>query len=114
VAWVPHEVVFVARGDGPFLLAYGNGKAKPGALALSTVLPRRDEHPLTQARAASVGEVSGAAPVAPSLFAEPGRFFSHLAENREFKKWVLWGALVVGVLLLAGMAFRLLRNLGSG
>jgi hypothetical protein len=113
VAWVPHEVVFVARGDGPFLLAYGNGKAKSGALPLGTVLPRRDEHPLTHARAASVGEVSGAAPAAPSLLAEPGRFLSHLADNREFKKWVLWGALVIGVLLLAGMAFRLLRNLGG-
>lgn len=114
VGWVPHEVVFVARGEAPFLLAYGNRKAKSGALPMGTVLPRQGERQLTQARYASVGEVSGAAPPSPSLFAEPGRFLDHLADNRELKKWLLWGALVIGVVLLAGMAFRLLRSLGSG
>jgi hypothetical protein len=81
---------------------------------MGTVLPRQGERQLTQARYASVGEVSGAAQPTPSLFVEPGRFLDHLAANREFKKWVLWGALVIGVVLLAGMAFRLLRSLGSG
>lgn len=114
VGWVPHEVVFVARGDPPFRLAFGNRKSKVGALPVAAVLPRQGERHLAQANAASVGEVSGGPQPMASVFSEPGRFVSQLVENPEIKKWVLWGALVIGVLLLAGMALRLLRTLGSG
>lgn len=111
LGWVPHQVVFVARGDAPFLLAYGNRKAKPGALPAATLLPQQDGRQLAQAKGARVGEVTGSAPA--SRFGEPGRFLSQLADNRDLKKWLLWAALLAGVLLLAGMALRLLRSLES-
>jgi hypothetical protein len=94
-------------------LAYGNRQAKAGALPLAAVLPQHDERQVTEAKRASVGTISGSALPAPSAFGEPGRFLNNLVENRDAKKWILWSALLVGVLLLAGMAFRLLRNLGN-
>jgi hypothetical protein len=114
LGWVPHEIVFVARGAAPFSLAYANRKAKPGALPVASVLLQQGEHQIMEVKRASVGDISGSAQPAPSLFGEPGRFLSHLSENRDLKKWTLWAALLAGVLLLAGMAFRLLRNLGDG
>src|SRR5882724_7882520 len=39
VEWVPHEVVFVARGTGPFYVAYGSATAEPAAVSLA-VLPK--------------------------------------------------------------------------
>jgi hypothetical protein len=109
--WVPHEVVFVARGAAPFRLAYGNRDAKPGALPAATLLPQEDGRQLAQAKLARVGEAAAAAPA--SAFGAPGRFLRELADNRDLKKWLLWAALVAGVLLLAAMALRLLRSLES-
>lgn len=110
LGWVPHQIVFAARGAGPFRLAYGNKLAKPGASALSVVLPQDEK--LAPA-AASVGEVSASAAPAPSIFADPGRFLRSLSEHGELKKWTLWAALLAGVLLLGWMALRLLRDLGK-
>ena len=30
--WIPHQVVFAARGEPPFQLAYGNRQAKPARM----------------------------------------------------------------------------------
>jgi hypothetical protein len=110
LGWLPHEVLFVARGTGPFTVAYGNKLAKPGASPVAAVLPQDEK---LAAAAARVGEVSESAPAAASLFSDPVRFVRGLAENREAKKWTLWVVLLAGVLLLGWMAHRLLRDLGK-
>lgn len=113
VGWLPHEVVFAARGAGPFTLAYGNKIAKAGALPVSAVLPGDEAQQAVAAKPAKLGEVSGAAAAAPSFFSDPVRFLRALADNREAKKWTLWAALLAGVLLLGWMALRLLRDMGK-
>jgi hypothetical protein len=37
--WVPQEIVFAARGTGPFLIAYGNVAAASSALPVTTLVP---------------------------------------------------------------------------
>lgn len=110
VGWLPHEVLFAARGAGPFTLAYGHKLAKPGAAPLPAVLPQDEKLAPGLAR---VGEATGSAPPSASLFRDPARFISGLSENRELKKWTLWVVLLVGVLLLGWMAHRLLRDMGK-
>jgi len=111
--WVPHEVVFAARGAPPFSLAYGLKVAKPGAMALATVLPGyKPDEPITVKTAA----VSVQAPLVrerASLWRDPGSFARAAIESGEAKKWALWAALVAGVLVLGWMAFGLLRQLGK-
>jgi uncharacterized protein DUF3999 len=109
LGWLPHEVLFAARGAGPFALAYGNQFAKPGAVPLPAVLPQDEK---LAPGAARVGEVSGSAQPSASLFSDPVRFIRGLTENREAKKWMLWVVLLAGVLLLGWMAQRLLRDMG--
>ena len=110
LGWLAHEVLFAARGAGPFTLAYGNRLAKPGASPLQGVLPSDEK---LAPRVASVGEVSGSTSPPPSLFTDPVRFVRSLGDNREAKKWTLWAALLAGVLLLGWMALRLLRDMSK-
>src|SRR5205807_4031657 len=37
VEWVPHEIVFIARGAGPFYLAYGSATAESAAVSLAAL-----------------------------------------------------------------------------
>lgn len=111
--WRPHELVFAARGAGPFTIAYGNKIAKAGALPVAVVLPGDEKDRTTAAKSARLGEVSAVAPSSPSFFSDPARFLRGFSENPDAKKWTLWAALVAGVLLLGWMAFRLLHDMGK-
>jgi hypothetical protein len=114
LGWLPHEVVFAARGAGPFLLAYGKEAMKPGALAISSVLPvQRDGAAAAVAERASVGAPSAQVAPPASPFTEPLRFARTFFENRDARKWLLWLVLVAGVGLLAWMALRLLHQVGG-
>jgi hypothetical protein len=94
--WISHEVVFLARGAGPFLLAYGSGAATPAASSLEAV-PKNVA--IVQASLASEHVLGGESRLAPP----PAPF--------PWKSVVLWAALVAGVALLAWMAYRLSKDL---
>jgi len=101
VGWVPQRLVFAARGQGPFQLAYGSVKMQPAAYPVETVVPgwRSDQQP-TLAR----GELL------------PERLLGGTAALRivtNYKVWGLWAALSVGVLLLAWMTWGLARQMRS-
>lgn len=105
IGWVPHEVVFAARGTGPFSLAWGLKVAKPGALAITAVLP---EYKQGEALTLKVASLAPPAPQAPR-----GSTFSDYVESGDAKKWALWTALALGVALVAWMAFALLKQIGN-
>jgi hypothetical protein len=110
LGWLPHEVLFAARGAGPFTVGYGNTSAKPGSVPLAAVLPQGEKLAPGTAR---VVEVTGRAAPSASLFSDPARFFRGLAEDRQVKKGILWVVLLAGVLMLGWMAQRLLREMGK-
>jgi hypothetical protein len=112
VGWMPHELVFAARGAPPFTLAYGNKQAKPEALQVATVVPEFREGKEIPAQHATIGEVAGSARPTPSL-ADPLGLLRALLDSGEGKKWALWMVLGAGVLAVAWMALRLLRELGT-
>src|SRR5262249_21588683 len=39
LGWVAHEIIWVARGNPPFTLAYGSRDAKPSAYAIDAIVP---------------------------------------------------------------------------
>ena len=106
VGWVPHEVVYAARGAGPFSLAWGLKVAKPGALPIAAVLPEYKEGEALTLKVASL-----AAPAAQAPRIRSG--FSDYFQPEEAKKWALWASLVAGVLLVASMALALLKQVGK-
>lgn len=96
VGWVPHELVFLARGEGPFMLAFGKGDLarSPGAMP-----PLPDGAPVLYVKAGSRQMLGG----------EARRELPERAASR--KPFVLWAVLALGVALLTYMAVRLAREL---
>ena len=95
VEWIPHEIVFVARGSGPFYVAYGSATAESAAVSL-TMLPK----------AVSIGSATLSDP-------EPAGGDARLRPPPTPYAWkntLLWAVLVAGAGLLAWMALRLARD----
>jgi hypothetical protein len=102
--WVPEKLVFVARGNGPFTLACGSAQARVdgdrGNELLTEFKNLRKENVV--AKTATIGPLTvlgGETALRPGM------------TPHDWKTAVLWGALVLGVALLAWMAIRLYRQL---
>lgn len=113
LGWVPHELVFAARGAGPFALAFGAARTQSGALPVASVVPGYEKDKAMPAPSASVGEVT-AAPPRPAFFADPAGWAREALASGRGKTWILWVVLSLGVLAVAWMALRLLREVGRG
>ncbi len=103
LGWVPEEIVFVARGAGPYLLAVGHPDRAPAWLSPQTIVPGYGtgaEAAMAVARIAG-GDTPVAAAARPSSLWQPGRH------------WWLWGALGLGVAVLGWMARGVWRELGG-
>ena len=98
VGWLPHDVVFLARGNGPFTLAYGSSKAKPTA-ALGAI---PESVSIVNATFTQPETLGGDARLLPAPPPKPGLWS---------KSATLWTVLAIGVALLAFMAYRLSREL---
>ena len=101
IGWVPHKLVFAARGTGPFQLAYGSSRVKPAVLAIDALIPGYQTH--------------GQFKVSPGKLGEPVTLagVSRLSATRDYKTLMLWGSLVLGVTVLGWMALRLSRQMSA-
>lgn len=109
--WVPSSLVFAARGEPPFQLAYGNREAKPAAYAIETLIPGYSDAGGAKIRTAKTGaqQATGSPGAQRELGGE-----ARLKEAIDWKRWSLWAALVLGVLVLGAMAWRLMGQLNQG
>ncbi len=92
LSYRPLQVVFTARGKGPYLLAIGN-PATPASSFSAIELGARDTIDGDTGRIVERRDLGGPPGVQGPAFD---------------RRWVLWGALLIGVLLLVGMALRML------
>lgn len=97
--WVPQQLVFVARGNAPFQLAYGSAHATPSAYPIETVVPGWRSDSEIEAATARTGIQKALAGV------------SALKKKPDYKTYMLWGSLIVGVLVLGWMAWRLMGDM---
>ena len=100
--WIAREIVFAARGDAPFMLAYGNGTALPNALAMQTLVPGWGSESAPEIALATTGPMQTLAGAAAAR------------QRVDMKKVALWAALLAGVAVLGFMAWRLSKQLQSG
>ena len=106
-SWPARNLVFVARGAGPFTLAFGKKDATRAALPLPSLIPGYRDQGENSLPAATIGALQVAPPPAPSLL--PG-----FLADQEPQRIGLWAALIAGVLLLAAMAWKLSRQMQKG
>lgn len=101
--WRPQQVVFVARGQGPWQLAWGRHSATAAQLPLDTLLPgykAGDENRLAAAAPGTPVDLGGRDVPAAGAEERP---------PADWKRWLLWAVLLAGVGALAVMARSLLR-----
>ena len=96
------ELVFLARGRGPWTLAYGGSDWGPlSGTGLSAEAPE--------------GETGGAVPAVPTGAARYEKRESSTGPERHWGRWgrwVLWTILVLSVMVLSFLAFTLARSMG--
>lgn len=103
IGWHPHTLLFVARGDAPFTLAYGSARAEATPTATHALLKRIDQD-ITQGLVSRAIDVGGPIVLGGEKVLEPP------AKPIDWKQILLWIVLIGGVALLAWMAQRLLRE----
>jgi hypothetical protein len=100
LGYVPHELLFIARGQGPFILAFGNGSMREGGDGTGLSLQElKDKEGRSLLRAAVVRDrlvLGGAAALTKK-------------SEVPWMKCVLWLVLLTGVVLL-GFMVRSLRT----
>lgn len=102
VHWKPAQLVFVARGDAPFALAFGKPEATAAALPVSNLIPRYQRLAELRLPQATLGEVASGPP--------PTRW-DRLLGQVNTRRVVLWAILLAGVAALGFMAWRLRRQM---
>lgn len=107
VGWRPHRLLFTAHGEPPFRLAYGSARIgadslRDESLALSLKTWEQQRIKPFPALAGASQESGGRQALRPRIPAATWRDLS------------LWGALLLGVSLLSGMAWRLVKEMGLG
>lgn len=104
LGWTPVQVVFAARGEPPFTLAFGKRDAPPASLPVATLLPGYRaglEATLPLARTGAPRALGGHAAPAPG---------EEDAAPADWRRWLLWGVLLLGVAVLGLMARALARR----
>ena len=97
---IPDDLVFLRRGDGPFTVAYGRYRVDPvrfEADDLLSLLPK-DNPPAARGALGPQKTLGG-----PERLIAPD-------PPPPYKAYVVWGVLILGVLLLGGLAFHLARE----
>jgi hypothetical protein len=98
VTWDAQDIVFLARGAGPYQLAYGSGVATAASIPLASLLGGMG---VVRAMAGAPVALGGADRLLPPPRTVP------------WKMAVLWSVLGIGMLLLALMAYRPSRELAN-
>jgi hypothetical protein len=102
----PLEVVFPAGDAGPYTLAAGRAYTPSAALPLG-MLAATTSTPIAELPLATLAAAQGTTPAT-------GWWTPWLPRGVDTKTATLWGVLAVGVLVLGGVAWALLRQLNAG
>ena len=105
LGWRPHQLVFLARGQEPFTLTYGSARVSTAQAPVNRLLNELKQAVETlETGQARLGEA--VSPGSTEVLSPP-------PEPLPWRTWSLWASLMIGVLVLATLAWRLYRQMGS-
>jgi hypothetical protein len=97
-AWRPSELVFLAQGDPPFLVAYGSSSSTAARTDLTPFIADITVPPATLAAGEKLGGAARLAAAKPPF---------------PWRRWILWLVLLGALAALGYMAARLLEETGG-
>lgn len=109
LSWTPATLVFMATGPGPYSMRFGRANARPARLDVAQVAPGFSAAELQSVEQAVAGQLT-AGSVQPAA-ASDAEAASGAARTRML---LLWGVLLLGVGVLAFMAWRLIGQMKNG
>lgn len=103
VGWLPQQLIFLARGGGPYVLAYGraNNSDATGSTQQLTQIQVPEQSLL-------VGEAEAGSP-----FPLGGQARLQVSHTPDWRQIMLWAILLLAVVSLAVMAMRLFRDINN-
>ena len=106
ISWQPATLIFLAGGTPPYTLGFGRDDARPASQPLEQVAPGFSVKELGRLEAAQLGELqeSAAKAAAESVAAQA-------ASSASRRAFILWFVLLLGVTVLGGMAWKLIRQM---
>jgi hypothetical protein len=101
LGWHPHELLFLAQGDGPYTLAYGSARAgatdAPVDAVLASLGAMSSTDRVRSARLGAARDLAGTAALTP---------------GPPWRRLILWTVLIAAVLALAALALGMWRDAG--
>jgi hypothetical protein len=102
VGWAPDRLIFATQGQGPYTLAYGRADTTGRQWPMRDLLRRLDPDQV-------IGDLPMATLAAAETLGGPARL-EPVPEPVDWQTLILWAVLVAGVLVIGGLAVRLLRQ----
>jgi len=106
LSWQADTLVFLAGGTPPYRLAFGRSDARPASQPLGLVAPGFSTGELQQLALAQVGELQTTN--ADALGESASEQATKAARQRTL---LLWGLLILGVVILGGMTWKLVKQM---
>ena len=101
-----YQLVFNTQGKGPYMLAWGNRAAQKADIGLDLLIPA------SLRKTQEIDSLPGAAPQEDVALGGEARLTATSAaeQQSQWKTVLVWGALILGVAVLALMAWRIWRE----
>jgi hypothetical protein len=100
VGWLAKTVVWNARGKAPYTLQIGKSSGTVNATLISNLIPDYSAEKIDALPVANLNLINNSTETAQSSW----------ITAPDYKSWLLWAGLALGVLLLAAMAYSLLKT----
>lgn len=107
LGFVPHELLFLARGEEPFLLAYGAAEVHPAEQAVDELIRTLEQ---TGAQNGGGGQTAAEAEIGEAVTL---RGPEALEPQQDYRRVLLWTVLVAGVGLIGIMVLRLWSRMSA-
>ena len=113
VGWLPDTLVWNARGKAPFSLQIGNNPDIVNNVAIDSLISNYSIEPELKIKKIQQLPKSSLSIESQTTIQSDAAATNAWTSPPDYKRWILWGGLLIGVLLLAGMAYSLLKSKDS-